>query len=1641
MLFAASISVSAAAKLKIVTQPKSVTVEKGEKATVRIIAEGDDLTYKWYYKDASSSKYSLTKSFTGTSYSVTMSESKSGRSVYCIVTDGKGNKVKTKTASLNMRKPLKIVTQPKSVTVKKGEKAKVKVVAKGTGLTYKWYYKDADAPMYSIAESVTGSSYSATMSDARNGRYVYCVVTDDLGNSIRTDTVSLNMQSLKIVAQPESVRVKEGEKATVKVIAVGTGLTYKWYYKNAGASKYSLDKSAKGSTYSMTMSDDNSGRYVYCLVSDDYGNSVKSKSAYLLMNTVLAPTITKQPQDAICSVGDKFKLSVTADGIALRYVWQYSTDGVKWTNLGKAESACTLTATSSSFGQLYRCLVSDDYGNSCATNTVKVFDESNLILTQPKNWFGCESGEAFFEVETLDSVVSCRWQISANNGEKWTNSSVDDTLYSTTATAERNGYLYRCVVKDSEGREQISNAVSLTITDEFYIAKQPTTFSANFGEKVTFSIQAGGEDLKFEWQRSQDGKNWEKFGADKARVPQTLQRYYLGNYYRCIVTNKDGKKLTSNVVRLKWAGTGFFVEDGKKYYVNDDGHIATGVVKIDGDVYYFSEEGIMRTGLRKPGGKIYYFTDKGPAAKGFTYVPDVCNVLYFDKNGVAATGWTEIDGNMHYFYKSGAMAWGITQIGENEYFFDQKTGVQSYGMVQVGLNDYMYFEKGKDTPFVGLKEVDGALYYFAKDGRNRGITQGSKQIIDEKTYYFDPITKQAVKGFVEYGDNIYFIGNDYTMVKNKFVTVGANKYLFDSKGAMCYGLVKKSGKRYYLDPTTGAAVSGWIELNGATLYFDPSTYAAKTGFVTINGVKYIFNSNGYLKTGVSKRDGIHYYFTKPEEGKTGFVKLNQKTYYVYKNQKVAKGLTKINKKLYYFDSVGVMRTGSRSVKGVRYYFDPSTGAAVTGLRKMSNGHTYYFKGASGTGKGLTKINGDLYCLDSAGIVRYGIIKVGKKIYYFDPETGKAATGWRSILCSNNVVRRAYFDPKTYCAVTGLKKISGKLYYFDSSGWAKSGTKKIKGVTYFFSEGTNEAYTGWFKNKDGSHSYFDGAKGKLIGPGKFKIKGKSYYIDAYGRRKTPTPAQSSRAGKWGKIKGVKCFYGTNGKLLTGLQTIDGDIYYFDKNGKMKTGLQKVKGSYYYFGKSGAESGVIKIKGKEYYFSPSSCQMLTGLIKIKGKYRYYDEKGVRRSGWITTATGDRIYITTSGLKTGLVKIGKKTYCFGEDGIMRTGVQQVTNANGKQMTCLFDKNGAMVTGLVTKGNGIYYYDTKTGDRVTGFATVKGKEYYFDPITGKAKVSLHNIDGVYCYFDKKTAQRKYGLQTVGGKLYCFTKSTAKSGLAKGITVVDGKTYYFSDASGIALSGYREVDDVMYYFSPDTYASVSVIHRRANGEAYSFKAGGGVNKGWQTVNGKKYYFYPATGIMAEGLASVRDKLYYFDFNKGILRNTKVTVGGVTYQLDKNGYAKALGSSKLSKMINAGIAHFDKGYGNDGDTEDPKNFTCSQLMIAVYESIGIDLPKRAARQYYSLLNGNYDAQVVESIEQAKPGDLIFFTTVECDHKNICDFWNEIHHVGIYMGEGKILESYKIKGDTDNNGPMIRDVTPELVSSVVFSIVRINGINE
>ena len=261
----------------ITQQPESVQQEVGKKFAITVKAEGEGLTYQWYVKENGAKAFKVSSNKTA-SYAYTMQTYMHNRQVYCVITDVNGDSVQTETATIT-RPPvaLTIIEQPQDAQANIGEKFSISPKVEGDGLTYQWYVKESGAKAFKVSSNKT-ASYAYTMQSYMKGRQVYCVITDKYGNSVTTDvaTISLPPVELKILEQPSDVYAVKGEKFSISFVVQGDGLTYQWYYKDAGM-KHFAKSSNKTSAYAYSMQSYMDGRSVYCVITDQYGNQITTE--------------------------------------------------------------------------------------------------------------------------------------------------------------------------------------------------------------------------------------------------------------------------------------------------------------------------------------------------------------------------------------------------------------------------------------------------------------------------------------------------------------------------------------------------------------------------------------------------------------------------------------------------------------------------------------------------------------------------------------------------------------------------------------------------------------------------------------------------------------------------------------------------------------------------------------------------------------------------------------------------------------------------------------------------------------------------------------------------------------------------------------------------------------------------------------------------------------------------------------------------------------------------------------------------------------------------------------------------------------------------------------------------------------------
>jgi len=261
-----------------------------------------------------------------------------------------------------------------------------------------------------------------------------------------------------ITKAPKTGYAKMGEKVSVKVTALGDGLTYTWRLKNSGASKYSSSSVTKA-TYSTTMSAKAKDRLVFCYVRDAHGNEVKTDTIRLRE----AVSITKESATAAyAQMGKKVSVKVTASGDGLKYTWYIKNEGASKYSKSSITSA-TYSATMSSKVKNRRayCVVTDKYGKKVQSKTF-LLREGVSITSEPATATYVKNGAtAKVTIKASGDGLKYTWYIKNASGTKYSKSSITSSTYSVKMSNSVNGRRIYCVVTDKYGNKVQSKTMIL----------------------------------------------------------------------------------------------------------------------------------------------------------------------------------------------------------------------------------------------------------------------------------------------------------------------------------------------------------------------------------------------------------------------------------------------------------------------------------------------------------------------------------------------------------------------------------------------------------------------------------------------------------------------------------------------------------------------------------------------------------------------------------------------------------------------------------------------------------------------------------------------------------------------------------------------------------------------------------------------------------------------------------------------------------------------------------------------------------------------------------------------------------------------------------------------------------------------------
>ena len=389
------------------------------------------------------------------------------------------------------------------------------------------------------------------------------------------------------------------------------------------------------------------------------------------------------------------------------------------------------------------------------------------------------------------------------------------------------------------------------------------------------------------------------------------------------------------------------------------------------------------------------------------------------------------------------------------------------------------------------------------------------------------------------------------------------------------------------------------------------------------------------------------------------------------NAAVKTGWVKESGKWYFYKD-GVKATGWQEWDGKRYYLNSDGTMKSNEWMVDADGSIYYFRSWGGAYKNCNAvINGRSYTFgaDSKMQGSQWIVKGGN---WYLAKDGKIATGWQ--------------------------EWQGSKYYLNSDGTMRSNEWRLDDsgkIRYLCSWG------GAYKNRSAN------------------INGRSYIFNS--NADVTNTQWIAMDGTWKLAK--------DGRIATGWQTWQSNLYYLNSDGSMKANEAFTDGGKLYFFRSwgGAYKNCwYTSNGKKYYLHDNSAAYQNEWLKADGKWYYFQSDSTMATNtWI-----DNYYVDASGVwipskekptDKWITSGNRKWYRHADGSYTKNDWELI---NGKYYR--FDEEGWMVTGW-KKINDIWYYmDKTTGERYgEGWHWIDGNCYYMNA-NGEMAADTW-IDGYY--------------------------------------------------------------------------------------------------------------------------------------------------------------------------------------------------------------------------------------------------------------------------------------------------------------------------
>ncbi len=346
-------------------------------------------------------------------------------------------------------------------------------------------------------------------------------------------------------------------------------------------------------------------------------------------------TIQKQPMSASGYIGDEIYFTTDVEGEDLKFQWYFTADSLdKWYqckyyyekdtegNLYKSDyvgidsNTLKMRISKNNLAYKYKCVITNGNEEKLETDLVDISIKEPVISSQSEdviNFIDNDNLDLF--VDVMGSNLYYRWFESSDGGSTWRKTYItgytSNHLFINDVRPDYDGYKYYCQIKDAYGH--LVNSKIITIksnidneeTQDFSIISQPQNVSGYIGDEISFSAEATGSNLKYQWfftaenlnkwysckyyyEKDANGKLFasDYYGTNSNTLQMRIAKNILPYKYKCIISNDKGEVLETNVVNISIKKPEILSQsDGIIEYL-DNSNVNLFVEVLGSDLYY-----------------------------------------------------------------------------------------------------------------------------------------------------------------------------------------------------------------------------------------------------------------------------------------------------------------------------------------------------------------------------------------------------------------------------------------------------------------------------------------------------------------------------------------------------------------------------------------------------------------------------------------------------------------------------------------------------------------------------------------------------------------------------------------------------------------------------------------------------------------------------------------------------------------------------------------------------------------------------------------------------------------------------------------------------------------------------------------------